>query len=65
MKALKENTTETDISCAWTLSKLNRYSESVEYADKVIKKIEKDLGIDPKRPISEFKYQGRDRKIVE
>lgn len=65
MKALKENTTETDISCAWTLSKLNRHAESVEYADKVVKEIENDLGIDPKRPITEFRYQGRDPKIVE
>ena len=56
MKQLKESTTDINITCAITLATLNRYSESHEHAERGCKLIEKELGIDPKRPISEFKY---------
>jgi hypothetical protein len=64
MNALGENTTETNIVCAMTLSKLNRYQESFEFAERGIKAIERELKIDPKRPISDFKYQGKDREMM-
>lgn len=45
----------TSLTCAVILSRLNRYAESIEYADACRTAIEEHAGIDAKTPLVEFK----------
>jgi tetratricopeptide (TPR) repeat protein len=64
-KRLGENTSETNLNCAIFLANMNRYAESIEYAQESCNEIEKFLGIVHNRPLQEYKYNGKNRDIME
>lgn len=55
---LHENTSNTSLTCAVILSKLNRYAESIDFAQNCMSSIEGNLGIDRNKPLAEYKIFG-------
>jgi len=59
-RSLEENSANTALTCAVILSKLDRYGESIDYAQACMEHTESALGIDRKRPLAEYKMLGTD-----
>ena len=57
---LKENTANTSLTCAVILSKLNRYAESIDYAQSCLAQLESALQIDKSKPLADYKFFGTD-----
>lgn len=47
------------------LANMNRYAESIEFAQDSCNEIEKYLGIVHNKPLHEYKYNGKNRDIME
>jgi len=44
---------------------MNRFAESIEFAQESCNQIEKALGIQQNKPLQEFRYNGKSRDIME
>jgi hypothetical protein len=64
-RRLGENTSEANLNCAIMLANMNRYAESIEFAQDSCNEIEKYLGIVHNKPLHEYKYNGKNRDIME
>ncbi|CDW88809.1 UNKNOWN [Stylonychia lemnae] len=65
-KDLRENSSNTALTCAVILSKLNRYAESIDYAQNCMNTIEAHMNMDRNKPLAEYKFFGTDPvKILE
>jgi hypothetical protein len=62
--ALGDNTANSNLTCAVLLSKMHRYAESIEYAQTSANEIERELKIDGSKPLSDYKYTGKNREMI-
>jgi hypothetical protein len=44
---------------------MNRFAESIEYAQESCNEVEKAIGITHNKPLNEYRYNGKSRDIME
>lgn len=64
-RRIGDNTANTSLTCGVLLSKMNRFAESIEFAQEACNEIERVLGISHLKPLHEYKYNGKSRDLME